>query len=195
LPHIDWSYCTFDHYNGTYLYFYNYIFPPVFNKIPLNGFLYLLIALTLPVALFLKFGLQKRLNLSWWMVRGTSVGVILILAFQICWQQRYWAGQMRTFASSNEDARIRAQWPDESRFLDFVLSHAPLCSACYIVSKTNPRRIRYELYPKVLVTNSDNNFSNCVVVFKMLAPLQYVPAGVGSVLWYDSQSLMAFKGD
>ena len=71
----------------------------------------------------------------------------------------------------------------------------PLGSSCYIVSKTNPRQIRYELYPKMLGQVSEKSFYNCVVVFKMLAPLQYVPVGAARVFWYDSQSLMAFKGD
>jgi len=151
--------------------------------------------LAVPVAILLQIALKKGWNVPSLMVWSASVGAILITVFQVCWQQHYWAGQMRSLAFVNVDSRIRAQWPDESRFIDFVLSHAPLGSSCYGVSKINPRRLRYELYPKILVSDSENNFSNCVIVFKMLAPLQYVPVGVGRVLWYDSQSLMAFKGD
>lgn len=188
--HINWPYCSFNHYNWDYLYFYNYILPPVYNKIPLNVYFYLLVAGALLVAICW----QPRHVFSW-MVWCASGGLIFILLFQIHWQQQYWAGQMRKFASQDYEARIRAQWPDENRFFDFVLSHAPSGTSCYAVSQTNPRYIRYALYPKIMVAAWGDSHSNCVFVFNMEHPLQYVPVDFGRVLWYDRHSLMAFKGD
>ena len=44
-----------------YFYFYNYIFPPVYNKIPLNGYLYALMAGFLLAAIGLSIVLKKGL--------------------------------------------------------------------------------------------------------------------------------------
>ena len=70
-------------------------------------------------------------------------------------------------------------------------------TSCYVVSRTIPGYIRYSLYPKIMVTDSQNSSPDCVIVYKMESPLQYVPAGFGRVLWYDrwhdQQSLMALK--
>jgi hypothetical protein len=128
-----------------------------------------------------------------------SGGLILALLFQVHWQQQYWEGEIRTYASQDDESRTRALWPEKNGFFDFFLSQAPLGASCYAVSEFNPRYIRYALYPKVMVADQRNIPFNCVVVFKMKDPLKYVPSGFTKVLWYDRwdvrQSLMALKGD
>jgi len=198
LPHIQWNYCNFNHYNWDYSYFYNYILPPVYNKISLNVYLYLLIAGALLVAIGIQFILKKGFGipgLKSGMIESATLGLILILLFQVYFQQRHWAAQMHKFVSKNDEFRIRAQWPDENRFFDFILSHVPSDASCYAVSQTNPRYIRYALYPRIMVAAWKNNSSNCVFVFKMKDPIQYVPVGFNRVLWYGPQSLMALKGN
>jgi len=197
LPQIQWNYCNFNHYNWDYSYFYNYILPPVYNKISLNVYVYFLVAGVLLVAIGLQFILQKGFNfpgLVSRMIWCASVGLILILLFQIYFQQQHWAGQMHKFTAKNEESRIWAQWPNESKFFDFVLSHVPSGTSCYVVSQTNPRYIRYALYPRIIVAAWNSYNSNCVFVFNMKYPIQYVPAGFNRVLWYDQQSLIALKG-
>ena len=172
-----------------YGYYFNYIAPPVFHGKSINVYLYSLVAGALLLAICWRFGRQKRLDIlsvPSLMVWCASGGVILILLVQICWQQQ-------NIAFKDEKARIRAQWPDENRFFDFILFHAPSGTSCYAVSKTNPRYIRYALYPKLMVSDWFSSPFNCVIVFKMKDPLGYVPAGFGRVFWYDQQSLMAFK--
>jgi len=193
LVHIDWSYCHFNHYSWCYLYDFNYIFPPVFNKIPLNVYLYLLILWAMFMSASLWFIIQGNLKgprFSSWMVWCASGGLIMILFFQLFGQQQHWAKEMREIVFKDDIPGIKDK-TEEIKFSDFVISHASSNFTCNIVSKENVRYIIYALYPKVLVANKKD--SNCVLVYKMKEPLKYVPGGFDKISWYDDQSLIVLR--
>ena len=194
--HVKWTYCSFDHFNEDYLYFYNYVLPPVFGRIPLNAYLYLMIAIGVLGVVCWRLTVNKKKNFNALfpsLVWFASTGFILVLLAQICWQQHYLTQEIKRFAFKDYESRLKEQSPDEQRFLDFVLFHVQSGSSCYAVGSTNPRYLRYALYPKILMFDRKNNLADCVLVFKMNYPLQYVPKSFNRVRWYDKQSLIAFN--
>lgn len=181
--HHSLPYCSLDHYSWGYIYFYNYILPPVFHKIPLNIFLYFLIF----AGVIAAAGRFRRV------IGCVSAGLVLIILFQLHWQQGYWMKNRRMRHGLSKDAWAGAQGPRERRFSDFVLSHVPSGSSCYYIEAGNSRYMRYRLYPGILVTDNQKGPWDCVVVFQMKEPLKYVPPGFDRVLWFDRQSLLAIK--
>jgi len=110
-----------------------------------------------------------------------SIALIMVLFFQLHGQQQYWREEMKSTVSP------------ENKFFDFALAQAPEGASCYVMTQTNPRYIRYVLFPHILVTERPQRSSNCVIVLGMFGPRRYVPKSFNRVVWYDQYSLLAFQ--
>ena len=180
-----------------YMYFFNYITPPVINEMPLNVYLYIFIGLLGVVAAmgiyFLNRGqklLRRKLMLG---IFGCLVaGLILNILIQLQYEVKYWQEEIGIYGHNTEGMGRSPRWAYADKFCDFILSNLPLASTCKVLGSTNPGYIRYRLYPRIFVAD---NSKQCLIVSEANEPLGYVPKNFFIIKQYDSKSLIAYKGN
>jgi len=173
-----------------FTYFYNYVSAPLIAGMPFNLYLYAQVLL-----LWFVFGCLYFTNLRGKISAQVIKGVLIsCVAYAVICNGviQVWSEIRHGKAQFQE----RMQYYEKTvKFTQFILSKIPEGSSCLVPELEegqyhfNRSKIRYLLYPKILVTRKK---TSCLIICEGKSPLSYVPKG-WMIEQYDDRSLIAYK--